>query len=136
MMAHFIAAQRPGYLRKAVLIAIAAIVIAIAWAAVAFSQDGGTTTYVYTKGVLKPDGSLQQRSSGGHVFVYSHSSAHAMMAPTGPVPTTVSRDGKTWLTLTTAKDGTITISDPNGTGQPVITIPPGQSATVVKPEKR
>ena len=52
-----------------------------------------------------------------------------------PVVTTVLRDGKPWLTMSTAKDGTITISDPNGTGQAVIVIPSGHPLTT-KPSTR
>ena len=133
-MARFVAAQPPGYLRKAVLIAVAAIVMAIAWAAVAFSQTKANT-FIYADGVLKPDGSVEQRTSGGHVIIYTHTPARKSMAPT-PVVTTVLRDGKPWLTLTTAKDGTIAIGDPNGSGQPVVTIPSGHPSLTTKPETR
>jgi hypothetical protein len=138
MMARFVAARRPEFFRKSVLIAVAAIAVVIACAAVAFSQTGPTKGgYVLVDGVLKPDGAIQEVVH--HIrIVYSHDNANVaarMAASTGPRSTTVSRNGKTWLTLTTATDGTITISDPNGSGKPVITIPSSRAAAA-KPETR
>ena len=131
-MARFLAAQRPEYLRKAVLIAIAAICMVIALAAVAFSDDGGP--FIFTKGVVKPDGSIGQGPPGGRI-IYTHTTGRVTVS-SGPRPTTFLRNGKTWLTMSAANDGTITISDPNGTGQAVIVIPPNQAALTTKPSTR
>ena len=138
MMARFVAAQRPGYLRKAVLIAVAAIAVMIALATVAFSQTKIVNGYILVDGVLKPDGSVGI-SWKGNKYIYDHhqfAAARAMMPDTSPKQTTVTRNGRDWFTLTTAKDGTITISDPNGNPQqPIVTIP-SHSAGPAKPETR
>ena len=73
MMARFFAAQPPGYLRKAVLIAIAAICMVIALAAVAFSDESGP--FIFTKGVVKPDGSIGQGPSGGQDHLHAYDGA-------------------------------------------------------------
>jgi hypothetical protein len=144
MMARFVAAQRPGYLRKAVLIAVAAIAVVIAWMAAAISGDGLVVkTYVLVDGVLKPDGGLFVKWNG-NTLVYNHTqNAMRMMAPgndrsaaASDRSTTVTRNGARWFTLTTAQDGTITISDPNGNPQqPIVTIPSHQAGPA-KPETR
>jgi hypothetical protein len=126
MMARFSAAQRPGYLRKAVLIAAAAVVLMIAWAAVALSQGGGRYPFweYGVDGMPRPDGVIQQQDgpppiAQGHapsrqppVYTYK-----ATPHPDGSI--SIYRNNVLWVTLANTSTQFL-LSDPNGTGHPVV----------------
>ena len=112
--------------RKAFLIAVAVVVAMLACASAVWSQHGGSYPFweYGTDGMPRPDGIIQQQDppppvSQGHApgrpsVVYTYK---ATPRPDGSI--VIYRNNVLWITVANTKTQFL-LSDPNGTGHPVI----------------
>lgn len=125
MMNRFAGALPTGLGRKALWIAVTAIVIMLAWAQITLG-DGRTYFEIDPDGMMRPDGTIQQRVMGHPPINYTskrtHDGAYLIL-----------RNGVPLITVSAQKNQYI-VSDPNGTGQPVIKLDQsgGQKGAPVK----
>jgi hypothetical protein len=121
------AAPAPGFLRRVVLIAIAAIVLVMAWVAVALSQDQNPDYYTYPpKGVVKPEGFAKYVDPRSHVITVYEETLQQKAA-------VFTRDRKSWLVMKTAANGDIQIFDAATTNaKPIIVIPASQAVKAMR----
>ncbi|MEA2786540.1 MAG: hypothetical protein QOF71_2644 [Candidatus Eremiobacteraeota bacterium] len=113
-MNRFVAARSLGLGRKVLWLALAAIVVMLGWASVARSQDSGTDWWLYgTRGMPRPDGFLKRvdPNTGNHYDYEARARRDGSIV--------ISRNGKTWVTLST-KNNDFMLSDPNGGGMTVV----------------
>jgi hypothetical protein len=112
----FLAARPSTRARKALLIALVALALVVAWAAAAFTQTGpGTLQW----DMMRPDGRgrapiVVQTGKNGKKYTYTYAKRTNTTA-------TVARNGNPWVSIKRTSSG-VEISDPNGTGQVVIKV--------------
>ena len=121
-MNRFAGAMPTRLSRKAFWICIAVIVAVLACASAVLSGGGSYAFWEYgTDGMPRPDGIITQQdptSPNGRqrrpppVYTYM-----AKPQPDGSIP--IYRNGVLWVTLANTKDQFL-LSDPNGTGHPVV----------------
>lgn len=115
-MNRFAGTQPTGFVRKAFWIAVAAIIVMLAWATAGLSDDGCCPSFDYgPRGMMRPDGTIQQRVGHNPPIDYT-------AKPQRNGSYLILRNGVAWITLSTQKNQMIAIGDPNGTGQPVVKI--------------
>jgi hypothetical protein len=116
MVYRFAPPQPMGLIRRAMLIAVATIVLMLLWASVAISQSGKTYYEMGPDGMMRPDGTITQTNGGA-------GSRSRLPPPTYTYKAThqadgsflITRNGANWITVA-AKPGYFAITDPNGTG--------------------
>jgi hypothetical protein len=122
-MDRFAAARPSGLGRKSFWIIFAVIVVMLAMASAVFSQYGGKYPFweYGVDGMPRPDGIIQQQdptppvSPGhGHPPVYTYM---AKPRPDGSI--LIYRNNVLWVTLANTSTQFL-LSDPNGTGHPVV----------------
>jgi hypothetical protein len=110
MMNRFAGAQPTGLGRKAFWIAVAVIVAVLACASAVLSGGG---PYIFGEGGMpRPDGMMVQQDPGRPPITYN-----ARARADGSI--LITRNGVAWITVANTKTDFV-LSDPNGTGRPVI----------------
>lgn len=125
-------AARPVFKRKVLWIAVAAVLLVLAWAKAGYPDpyavgqsyfmgaDGVLHTdgmmppnKPYEPGMMPPDGLVVKQQSGKHVYTYVATNQNGVYL--------IKRNGVAWATVTLDKpSGLYVITDPNGTGQPLL----------------
>jgi len=122
-------AHRSAFTRKILWIAVAAIVLVLAWAKAGFPTPTnpwysmGSDGVLHVDGMMPPDGGRRMAPANdditmvqqgqGRTYTYVASPNHGAYL--------VKRDGVSWATLTlNKKTGLYELSDPNGSGSPVL----------------
>ena len=123
MVNRFAAAQPMGLIRKAILIAVATILLMLAWAAISV-QAGGTYYELDPDGMMRPDGTIVQYGPppsaprGQPVPPRQTFTYNAKLKPDGSYA--ITRNGANWITVA-QKKGYFAVSDAtNSTNQLLI----------------
>ena len=123
MMHRFAGARPTGLGRKTFWIVVAAIVALLACASAVLSQHYGSYPFweYGTDGMPRPDGTIQQQDAPAPNQRLSHPppvyTYKATPRPDGSI--SIYRNGVLWITVANTKTQFL-LSDPNGTGHPVI----------------